>query len=469
MAVATPVTPEVGFEAGFESPSRSSMIQIIRARSNTPNILMASLAGMIVVAVLTLFLGNWAIGSARDAIRTISGDTAPTIVAAQAMKASMANMDAEAANDLLGGKEGVSAARTEYEVDRAKVMAGLVLAASKISSSEEQALVESLQNNMSVYLGHVAQARTHRSIGDPVVAAASLKTATDLMHKEIIPAVEKLDAINLQELESTYASYRRSRAIGFFGTALLVVILLVGLVRIQVFMMQRFPAILTPPLIVASLIALFMSYRLLEGLYDAGEELKVAKEQAFASIHNLWEVRAIAYDANADKSYYLLSGFDKPQYDASFQAKARQLVDRPLADQLTNAVPKAAEFGGKLGEALRNPKNDEERKATADALRAWAWYTLADLRIRTADRFGRTEVAIIDATGNKLGESNWAFEQFDSAFGRMIDANQLEFDAAIGRASSAIWFREFTNIIGVLVIIGCLVWAMWPRIREYQV
>ena len=41
---------------------------------------------------------------------------------------------------------------------------------------------------------------------------------------------------------------------------------------------------------------------------DAREDLRVAKEDAFDSIHALWQARAVAYDANGDETRYLLGG-----------------------------------------------------------------------------------------------------------------------------------------------------------------
>src|SRR5262245_56161974 len=181
--------PPAQAPAGSAQPSPlARVIAAVRDRADTPRLMQAAMVAIWLAVLVLVLVGNAVVGDARRTVQTIGKDAAPSIVASQSMKASMADMDANAANDSMVEANGLPAARDAYEKDRLSVMSGLVAAARNITYPEEPPLIQELENDMSLYAAYVAQARVYNQLGSLPAAAGALKTASDLMHQKIVPA-----------------------------------------------------------------------------------------------------------------------------------------------------------------------------------------------------------------------------------------------------------------------------------------
>jgi hypothetical protein len=466
-AVAAPPAPTPS-GAASASPLAQA-IAAIRDRADTPRVLQAAMAAIWLAVLVLVLVGNAVVADARQTVQTIGKDAAPSIVASQSMKASMADMDAYAANDLLGGPNGIPEARDTYEQDRLKVMAGLVAAAKNITYPGEEPLIQRMENGMSQYAAYVAQARVYNQLGDVPSAMSSLKTATDLMHQEIIPAADALDALNLGYLDRAYAARRQADLLSRTIVVLVGLVTLGLLVALQVYLARRTRRLLNVPLLAATLVALVLVARLVSVLGAVAADLKWAKQDSFDSVHALWQARAIAYDANGDESLYLLPGFDQQRYTQSFQQKAAELADRPVTDQLVNAAAAGSvQFKGRLADELNNITFAGEREAAVEALRTWGVYVAIDPQIRALEQAGRHAEAVALCLGMDPGQSNWAFYQFDEALGRVLQINEDNLAAATQRAFDDLSGAEIISVVAALVV-AVLVWlGLRPRIAEYH-
>src|SRR5580700_9244161 len=70
-------------------------------RLSTPHVMQAGLAALGLALLLFWIVGAVVITDARQGVQTIGHDTAPSVVAAQAIRAHLSNLDAEAANAVL--------------------------------------------------------------------------------------------------------------------------------------------------------------------------------------------------------------------------------------------------------------------------------------------------------------------------------------------------------------------------------
>jgi hypothetical protein len=182
------------------------------------------------------------------------------------MKASMVDMDANAANDLLGGPNGIQTARDTYNTDRAAAVAGLIRAAKNITYPEEEPLIQTMENGMSLYAGYVAQAQLYNKIGDSASAIQSMKMATDLMHQQILPAADQLDSVNFDHLATTYANRKQTAGLSLVLVLLAGAVVLGLLVVVQVFVARRTRRMFNVPLVGATLVALLLGGRLVTTL-----------------------------------------------------------------------------------------------------------------------------------------------------------------------------------------------------------
>jgi hypothetical protein len=203
-------------------------------------------------------------------------------------------------------------------------------------------------------------------------------------------------------------------------------------------------------------------------------QLKVAKEDAFTSIHALWRARAVAYGANGDESRYLLDHAGAAKHERDFFAKTASLAQLPRAMGSGDVIRKEQDgeqppgFTGYLADEFKNITFRGEREAAVQTLRQFEEYLGVDRRIRQLEASGRHKEAIELCIGTGEGQSDWVFEGFDKALGLTLEVNQLAFDGAVHQGLAA--FDRFDIILSTMAaaIAVCIFVGLAVRIREYQ-
>lgn len=436
---------------------------------STPRLLQAGLGLVWLTAVLALLASSLGFAAQRQAVQTIGRDAAPSINAAQDIRTSLADMDADAANELLGVTDTSGASRQAFEARRVTVAQRLVDAARNITyGQEEQVPIATLSDQFGVYLEQVEQARALQS-QDPAAALAVYRQATTLMHSTLLPAADALDTANDQHLNQEYAARRASAGTLAAAMGLSAVLLLVALVGLQVFLARRTRRMFNPPLLAATLVGLIFMVRVGTTFAAATEDLRTAKQDAFDSVYALTHARSVAYDANGEESRYLLDPANATQSEQAFRADVAELVDRPVTEDLIAASQHGnVPFKGYLADELDNITFAGELQAATDTLRAYGAYLAIDGQIRALEQSGQHQAAIDLDVGTQPGQSNWAFAQFDDALGRTLDINQQQFTAAVDRATSDLAGTEYLGPAAA-ALIAILAWlGVRPRLQEYS-
>ena len=250
------------------------------------------------------------------------------------------------------------------------------------------------------------------------------------------------------------------------------VVLLALLALIQLFITGRTHRLVNIPLLLATCITVGVTFYSLRILAQQQADLKVAREDAFTSIHALWRTRAVAYAANADESRYLLDRQNASKHEQDFFTKRNALILLPGGETFESiaqaAGPHVNGLTGSLGEEINNITFPGEKAAALETLSAFAEYLRIDGQIRNLERSGHHKEAIALCTGTKPGESNWAFAQFDKALGKTLNINQIAFDHAVKNGFAALAHFDLqmsvcAAAIGVLALLGLM-----QRIREYR-
>ena len=180
-----------------------SSAQKLTARFNTPQILRSGWYATWGISLLMLIISIYGVNAQRQALKTVGKDAAPSILTAQRLQDSFADMDASLVNELLlkpGTNLQVLAA---FDKNRQKIAERLVLAAKNITYPEEEQIIQGLQLNNSAYLLKLQSAREAHKRGDLVGALHIYQSAASLMDRDIIPQAEQLGRVNLQELEKS--------------------------------------------------------------------------------------------------------------------------------------------------------------------------------------------------------------------------------------------------------------------------
>ena len=410
------------------------------------------------------------------AIKTIGTDSAPSILAAQGIRAYLADMDANATNELIALPGQNMDAVRDYETRRRQATDNLITAAQNITfGKSERDPIVTLANGLANYERSMTQARDFHERGDPAMLAA-YRQADDILHKTLLPAVDALDKVNNDSLTTAYAAQKTGATVTSALTMLAGLLLLSALIVTQLFLFRRMRRLINPVLLVATVLTVLYLLHTLTSFHSVGSHLKTAKEDAFDSVRALWLTRATAFDANADESRWLLDRTLAGDYEKAFQSKSALIAAPPAGNSAASVAEgylndhtnqKNNTFKGFLADELNNITFPGEKEAAVSTLQAWGRYLGIDAKLRALENAGKHKEAIALCIGNDPGKSNWAYTQFDDALDKTLKINQTEFDLNINEATNILQPFDIINPLALIIVVALAFAGMWPRMREY--
>ncbi len=441
---------------------------------STPQRLKVFRAGVWVLTAALLAFGLAVLAEARHALHVLEHDTVPSIIAAEEIGYALADLDANVANSLLGNAQHRTAAASAIEKQRLRVSDSLVDAARHVTASDaETAPIRAMTRDLGLYLERAAEARLLSARHDEAAARATYWGATELLHTRLLRQASDLDAVKKGQLDRAYGSGARATD----GAEVIAVVLGAGLVvvlaSLQAFLFRATRRVLNPAVAGATLGAVLLAGVLASRLTTTRESLRVAKEDAFDSIHALVRARTIAYDANGDESRLLFDARNEHGMDDAFRKKVALLTSVPLNPphaRRKTAISGSAQGGavtGLLIDELANITFDGEETSATRMVTAFRDYMEIDARIRKLAAAGRLEDAIELCIGDRPDESNAAFDRFDAGLASTLDINRAAFDREIDRASRTLAEAEEWSALAAAVV-AVLTWlGLRPRLREY--
>ena len=439
-----------------------------------PRQLRARLAWIALLTVLVSATGWMTCRMYANVVQTIGKDTVPSIVAAEKIRTTIADAHAQLIDAFLADsdKERLDS-MSAFEASIAQADGYLTDASQNITyGDEERVPILEVLGGLSAYDRLAGAAFALRQSG---TSAASLASADALVRDKILPAASALDTANFAHMNQAYTtgqSTARLWLLCFVGTGL---ILGVILLETQVRLKLEFRRIVNPAIAIG-----FLTLLAGVGLYAVKADrvvadLHTAKVDAFDSVHALAKALALAYQANAQESVYLLEhGQAQAQglESSRFIATAAQLATPQLLAlgprlKVSDLATLPA-HGGLLGDELANITFDGEDAAARATLAAWTEYAKIDAQIRTLESTNRHAEAVALCRGTQPGQSDGAFNVFTANLQRTSVINQVEFDAAIDRASRDVrWLWMLLIPIGLGPILGSAV-GLQQRINEFR-
>jgi len=445
--------------------------------------------------LLTTVLGAVGLNAALGARTTWSAVTnrqAPQIVAASGLYQELTDLDGQAANLLMFGDAPQLAtqratALAQYSRDRTGADSDLQRATlDTAGDTKVQQSLLAVLDGMGSYQDLAARAMelddvAHAGTGHPDPAAlAEYRQATDLMRTTLLPAADQLVQADNDAFNHSYASERSALNAAEWWTAVLGAALLLSLTGLQLWLALRFRRIVNPPLVAATLVTLVLVATAGTLWSDQRGYLWVARRQAFDSVVALTRARAVAYDANADESRYLLDQGRAAQYQNAFQSDSMEIASLPGATihsydtELAAAVAAYQQnhddvrFGGFYGAEFKNITFGGERAAAEQALTAYQAYERDDRKIRALVGEGRLQQAIASCVSLAPGGSNADFALHDAALQRVIAINDQAYQAASDHGRGELRLRIPLLLGGVgVVLLLCLI-GVRPRLAEFR-
>ena len=292
------------------------------------------------------------------------------------------------------------------------------------------------------------------------------------MHDVMLPAADAFGKAGRDALE---VAYRRQQAISrttrtlcwLFG-----LLLLVCLAATQVFLSRRMRRTLNPALLGATALSLcFLFYT--QRLFSQDIETLRVVQTSFASVSDLWQTRALAFDADAEESRWLMDTPQAPQYEQTYLAQSGLILSDASGQPYKSGTGPlgqgtlANDSKGSLANVLRTAKSAEEGAIAREMLRTYGVFVATDERLRALEARGDHGGAVAFCVGRQPGQHNWAFAQFDSALGRLLDREQRAFDSAIAEGLNRFVGYNVPAILSLLAaaLLGAL--GLRARLQEY--
>ncbi|MFF5307088.1 hypothetical protein ACFY5F_47830 [Streptomyces sp. NPDC013161] len=455
-------------------PARLRLLRAVTVLLVTGLALLLTLAGLSAS-------GTWNAVAGRDAPRTTS---------AADLELALNDMDAQVANLLLAnGDAGKGRLRTPYEKAvgfygdaRDEIGHDLrTLAVAAQGDRGDERTVESLTDSFAEYQELVGRAlENDRRAGGRADALADYRRATDLVQGQLLPEARDLVSSNNAVFNSEYANASSALSAQLFAVVALGVLLLVVLGSLQWYLSRRFQRTLNASLLAASVCALLAVLLGAQLLSATREDLHGARRDAFDSVVALSRARAIAYDANADESRYLLDPQRREQYARAFLAKSQELYgvegaslgtyDSQLAATWREyrADHQVLRFTGEFRRELDNITFAGERSAAEKTVETYAVYQRDDRTIRKLLAEGDESGAVEFCMGWEPGTSNAHFEAWMGALGDVTAINQRHFDRFVDAGRSDVG-ELLPSALGALLAAAALtVLGLRARFAEFR-
>jgi hypothetical protein len=426
------------------------------SRWTTPRALRALLGASWVATALLFAVSLRALDADRAALRVLSQDTAPSIVTAQELGAQLADLDVQLAASLLGSAATRDVANELFELRRSTVTRCLVDAANNATlGNADRIPVVVMNEELGRYLELAARAQWLYAENAPDLALGLMRIATDQMHDRILPQAVALDRVKREQMDQRYdAAQRASR--GYELEAIVTgALLMTVLVGAMAFVRTRMRRRLVPGLLLAAALAVLCTSQMVTRFRVAREDLRVARDDAFNSIHALWRARAVAFDARGDEERWLLDRARAGSYQTGFLLKTGQLLSGHAGT-------------GLLADELHNVTFLGERDAAQAAVQALGDYLGADDRMRALERQGKHADALDAALGSRPDQAGPVFDRLDAALQRTTAINQDAFGRVMTIADAGLKRAEWLEPAFALAIVLAAWLGIRPRLKEYS-
>ncbi|MFF4805259.1 hypothetical protein ACFY1U_43895 [Streptomyces sp. NPDC001351] len=452
-------------------------LRLLRAAT----VLLATALGLLLILAGLSALGTWSSVADRDAPRTTS---------AADLNLALNDMDAQAANILLSSGDG-GKGRSSTPYDKALGFYGnarreighelRTLAVAAQGNRGDEKTVESLTDDFAEYqelIGRALENDGHR--GGKAAALVDYRRATDLLQQQLLPAARSLVSSNDSSFDEEYSTARSTLSGQLLAVVALAVLLLAVLGFLQWYLARSFRRILNPGVLAATVFTLLAAILGSQMLSATSAHLRGARRDAFDSVVALSRARAIAYDANADESRYLLDPQRRDQYATSFLAKSQALYglkdatlptyDSQLATtwQAYESDHRDLRFTGEFRRELDNITFPGERAAAEETVQTYAVYQRDDRRIRALLADGKESEAVAFCINWQPGMSNAHFGSWMAALGKVTDINRAHFTGSVDAGRSTIngllpWMVGLLLAAATLTALG-----LRPRLAEFR-
>jgi hypothetical protein len=298
----------------------------------------AVMAVILVAVILAVGVAASATVSSRQRqLGTLGSHTEPLADAAQRIYSALSSANTTAATAFLAGGVEPREIRDRYDAAIGQASAGLVTASNGVSPNDIHSLtlLTDLSNQLSVYTGMMATARSSNRDGLPI-GVAYLSESSTLLQQSILPEAERLYRTQTDAVTASERSARLSYAV-IAGAVLALGLLILA----QVFLAKHSHRRLNPGLVLASvLMTVLTAWLSVAGLVSA-HAASGARTEGGEPLDVVVAARILVQQARADEILGLLKRGSDTLADIRFDERAAQvgwLLDKHPVDGARDAL-----------------------------------------------------------------------------------------------------------------------------------
>lgn len=431
--------------------------------NNAPGRMRGLLILCLLIALIWFGITFFVYSLSRNTTKAVGLDTVPSIIAAQNIKATLANAHSNAMNAMVTGEKLGGKFWNQYRNDMDSLHTQLVRASKSITYGDAERIpLTAISSNISTY---------EYTVGGAVANGAEISVdqfmeANRLMQQKILPASTTLNRVNLDQLERVYSSYKKSINLLIAIMIAVGIGFLIVLVLVQMYMFKRTHRILNPGLMLAAILFAVSLIYSSSNLNSIKRDLDRAKNDAFASINALWNAKSTASNAKSIQSLYLLhegTGIVQTADTINFNLSSERIYSSP------DAAKTDSESEGYLNAALKNMTSGGAKTSTENAIAAWVTYVEIDKDVHNFEYDSKHHDAITLSVGNETGQGNYQFERFNNTLTDCIKINQNSFDYSINSAFKTLNIFPYVLIVSLFLIAAACILGMKVRMDEYRI
>ncbi len=466
-------------------------------KTNTPQFLQLAQYIICGSSLLLFTTAVTSIQQQRQAVNIVGKDAASNVLVAQRLKDAPAGMDAYAVKALLtksilnpansanrqqalnntvesllndDGKG--KSSNANYAERRQKLAQRLLQAAENITGGKndqgERRPILTMQLATLDYLEQLQKAQDYQAVSKDAESLSAYRSAVDILENSLIPAADELDKAALAKLNSAYIQQKANVTNTAIWLAMAGFAVIAQLIALQFFISLRTRRTLNISLLLATiLIGAFIIWAIVL-IQTSGENLRIARENVFSSLHSLRQARSLAYTANANESRALLLKSEAVRFEQAFNANVQKIIAVPTGSLRNLAVMTAqgntsANIEGFLGETLRQPFMDGEAAALADNLTMLDRYLQTSSKVRNLSSSNLSGAVVLAS-----GQAGDDFNNFLKANQKVIDLNKKAFDNSINSSAAPLEDFEPKSWTVLILIVFLVFLGLRPRIKEYN-
>ena len=430
-----------------------------RARTlNTPTTLRALLAGLVLLSLAWGAFGGWVAIQHSTAADSLATTDERLSLSARQMYQSLADADATITAAFLASSQPSLTPLERYDLDLATATGDLSRLQAAVGGQtggggqSAGSALAALTSGLPAYSGFVAEAKAEYAMGFPLTGGSFLQVASEKAHLVLLPAANSVYTKENAALNA--ASDQATEPWTVIAAIVLALITAFALYRAQRWLTRRTNRVLSPGLVIASLLLVISVIWLATGYLTARSDLDGGIAQGSGPVQKLALASIDVQQIRADAVLNVISRSGSTSFQTDY-LKTSKAVGPGNGSLLDDAA--AEQQGGGQGAAL---VATAERDATA-------WYATNNQVYQLSNKAnyaGERDLVVGATAGNTLT----GYNALEYDLTKAIAADQAVFDSAAANGAN-----ELDPLAGVVIAASLLMaagcaWAVSRRLAEYR-